>query len=94
MTFLFELDTEHLIIWLSVLIDLGGILIIIGSIAGFISSDPTVVEFGFQQAYFSAATLGIGWGFGTIILAGISFGVSVCLYGLIKLTEFVTGAKL
>ena len=94
MAFLFELDTEHLIFWLSVLIDLGGILIIIGSVAGFISSDPTVVEFGFQQAYFSAATFGIGWGIATIVLASIPFGISACIYGLIKLTEFVARAKL
>ena len=94
MVFLFEQSVEHLIFWLSVLIDLGGILIIIGSVVGFISSDPTVVEFGFQQACFSAATFGIWRGFGTIILAGIPFGVSVCVYGLIKLTEFVARAKL
>ena len=94
MTFLFEQDIEHLIFRLSFLIYHGVILIIIGSVAGFISSDPTVVEFGFQQAYFSAAAFGIGWGIATIILAFIPFVIFVCIYGLEKLTEFATGAKL
>jgi nitrate reductase gamma subunit len=94
MSFLFELDTEHLIFWLSALIDLGAILIVVGSVAGFVGSDPTVTEFGFQQAFFSEAAFGVGRGIATIILAGIPFGISTCAYGLVKLTEFAARAKL